>query len=174
METKKLNIGCGKKIMTGFVNLDVCKIQGVDVVHNLDKFPYPFKDNNFEYIHAEQVLEHLNDLPRSMKELHRISKPGAIIDIGVPYFRSESAFVDPTHKIFFTYHTMDHFTNKLKQDVPLKTHLFDYVKREFIFRKTYRVIGVSIIAKKFPHFYETMLSHIFPAGGMRIVLRARK
>ncbi|MEM4245320.1 MAG: hypothetical protein QXR60_03910 [Candidatus Nanoarchaeia archaeon] len=44
----------------------------------------------------------------------------------------------------------------------MKKHLFDYVIREFIFRKTYKAIGISIIAKRFPHFYETMLSHIFP------------
>ncbi|MEM4245321.1 MAG: methyltransferase domain-containing protein [Candidatus Nanoarchaeia archaeon] len=104
----KLNIGCGKKIMPGFINLDMCKGEGVDVVHNLNKFPYPFKDNTFKYINAEQVLEHLDNLPRTMEEIHRISKPEAIVHIGVPYFRSESAFVDPTHRIFFTYHTMDH------------------------------------------------------------------
>ena len=41
----KLNFGCGPEIMKGYVNMDILKLSGVDVVHNFNKFPYPFKDN---------------------------------------------------------------------------------------------------------------------------------
>ncbi len=174
MEIKKLNLGSGLKPFRGFINLDIKKYPGVDVVHDLEKFPYPFKDNTFDYVHAEDVIEHLTNIPEVMKEIHRISKPGAVVEIKVPYFRSESAFDDPTHKTFFTYKTFDHFTNKIHPEVPMKIYLFDYLKKEFKFRKSYKVIGISLLAKRFPHFYETLLSHIFPAGGMDIVLRVRK
>ena len=35
MERKKLNLGCGKLIMKGYVNLDFLKLDGVDVVIHL-------------------------------------------------------------------------------------------------------------------------------------------
>ena len=57
----KLNIGCGKDIKPEFVNLDNVKLPGVNLVHDLDKFPWPFEDNSFEYIRAISVLEHLED-----------------------------------------------------------------------------------------------------------------
>ena len=40
---KKLHLGCGKVIKKGFINLDSVKLKGVDVVHNLDVYPWPFK-----------------------------------------------------------------------------------------------------------------------------------
>ncbi len=31
---KKLNLGCGKDIRKGYINLDLKKLPGVDIVHN--------------------------------------------------------------------------------------------------------------------------------------------
>lgn len=42
---QKLTIGCGKKIEEGYINLDKIALKGVDIVWDLDKFPYPFEDN---------------------------------------------------------------------------------------------------------------------------------
>jgi predicted SAM-dependent methyltransferase len=58
----KLNFGCGEEIMEGFVNMDILKLEGVDVAHDFNKFPYPFKDNEFDEIYTSHVLEHLEDL----------------------------------------------------------------------------------------------------------------
>jgi len=48
LKKKKLHLGCGKIIKEGYVNLDIQKLPGVDVIHDLNKFPYPFKDNSFQ------------------------------------------------------------------------------------------------------------------------------
>ena len=58
-EMRRLNLGCGRKIFKNSVNLDRVKLDGVDVVHDLNKFPYPFKDESFDEIKALAVLEHL-------------------------------------------------------------------------------------------------------------------
>ena len=47
----KLNLGCGRDIREGYVNLDKAGLDGVDVVHDLNVFPYPFEDNEFDEIH---------------------------------------------------------------------------------------------------------------------------
>jgi predicted SAM-dependent methyltransferase len=57
---KKLNLGCGKEILEGYTNLDAIKLEGTDVVYDLNKFPYPFADNYFDEILAKSVLEHFN------------------------------------------------------------------------------------------------------------------
>ena len=46
----KINICSGKDIKQNYVNLDSVKIPGVDVVHDLNKYPYPFEDNQFNEI----------------------------------------------------------------------------------------------------------------------------
>ena len=76
---KKLNVGCGDDIKEGYTNLDFVKLGGVDVVHDLNKFPWPFKDNTFDRVYASHVLEHVDDLIKIMKEIQRISKNITII-----------------------------------------------------------------------------------------------
>ena len=55
----KLNLGCGKDIKPGFINVDYIKHNGVDVVLNLETIPYPFKSKSVDYIMMSHVLEHL-------------------------------------------------------------------------------------------------------------------
>ena len=110
-KSRKLNIGCGRDIKKGYINLDGSRIKGVDVVHNLDKYPWPFPSNYFEEIYARDSIEHLNDLFAAMKEIHRISKNGAAIRIIVPYWHSSAAFY-PNHHYFFNTDSMKFFTDE--------------------------------------------------------------
>lgn len=106
----KLNLGCGKKFLDGYVNVDIKKMKGVDVVCNLSKIPYPFKDNYVDGIFIDNALEHLEDIIKVMEEIHRICKNGAKIKIIAPYFMSSGAFQDPTHRQFFTSKTFNCFS----------------------------------------------------------------
>ena len=105
----KLNVGCGREIKEGWINLDIVKGKGVDVAHNLEKFPYPFKDNELDIVFASQILEHISNLDGVMKEFSRILKSGGKLIIEVPHFTSNSSYMDPTHKRFFAYSTFDFF-----------------------------------------------------------------
>ncbi len=68
----RLNLGCGNDIKPNYINVDIIKSEGVDLIQNLEKYPYSFKDNSFDLIEAHQVIEHLTDLANTIKELHRI------------------------------------------------------------------------------------------------------
>ena len=71
----KLNLGSGSKILPGYTNVDKFDTYNPDIVHDLEKFPYPFKDSSFNVIYANQVLEHLEaPLDRILSELCRICK----------------------------------------------------------------------------------------------------
>ena len=65
----KLNLGCGNDIKKGYVNLDSKKLKGVNVTHNLEKFPYPFKNNELDYVIAYHIIEHLPDMIKTMEEI---------------------------------------------------------------------------------------------------------
>ncbi len=118
VEKKKLNLGCGNRYMDGWVNLDIDykDIYGenikVDIKHNLEKFPWPFKDNEFDEILMRHTLEHLTDIFKVMKEITRITKNDGIVSIIVPHFSSHFAYRDPTHKHFFSYESVNYFKGK--------------------------------------------------------------
>jgi SAM-dependent methyltransferase len=105
----RLNIGCGHEPRSGWVNLDVAPLPGVDVVHDLDRIPWPFADGSFTEIEMINVLEHLPDTMVAMAELYRILSPGGRVTIRVPYWNSPAAVADPTHKKMFNEETFDFF-----------------------------------------------------------------
>mgnify|MGYP002789927358 CR=1 FL=1 len=96
----RLNVGCGRQIRAGWVNLDSQALSGVDVVADLDacrRQPLPFADDSFEELYASHVLEHLNDPLACMQELHRVARHGARLEVRVPHGASDEADIDPTH-----------------------------------------------------------------------------
>jgi len=93
---KKLNLGSGQFYKKGYINLDIDPNTKTDVFHDLAKFPYPFQNNSFSLIEANHVLEHLEDIVKVMKELHRILEPGGSLIIRVPHF--SRGFTRPDHK----------------------------------------------------------------------------
>ena len=132
---KKLNIGCGQDIRKGYVNLDSVKQKGTDVIHNLNKFPWPFKKNTFDEIYASHVLEHVDDLVKVMKEIHRISKNNAKIIIRGPHFSCGVSYRDPTHKRFFSYFTFEYFCNPADYYLRKEVGLFKIKNRKLNFTR---------------------------------------
>lgn len=107
---KILNLGCGTVRIPNSIGVDRVKIEGyVDVVHDLDVVPFPFKTNSIDEIHFYHVLEHLQQPIKKMEELHRILKPGGVIYMRVPHFSSMGAFTDLTHVRPFGYFSFDCF-----------------------------------------------------------------
>ena len=101
----KLNIGCGNDYKKDYINLDYNSIYKLDVNHNLNKFPYPFEDEYFDEIYASHILEHIDDLFKTMDELLRILKKDGIIHIRIPHFSNGLGYSDLSHKRFFGYNT---------------------------------------------------------------------
>lgn len=109
-ELVKINLGCGQKYEDGWINCDVVQSVKADKYFDFESFPYPLEDGSASYILMDNVLEHLSDIPATMTELYRILAPGGIVDIRVPYGKSDWALQDPTHKHYFTERSMDYFT----------------------------------------------------------------
>lgn len=107
-----MNLGCGIGKREGFINVDKCAEVNPDVLWDLNNFPYPFEDNSFNEITAYSILEHIDNTIKVMEEIHRIAKPGTLIEITVPYWDGYGFASDPTHKSMFTEHTFTFFTGK--------------------------------------------------------------
>jgi 2-polyprenyl-3-methyl-5-hydroxy-6-metoxy-1,4-benzoquinol methylase len=102
-------LGCGPHKAPRYIGVDKVKLPTVDIVHDLDIYPYPFEDNSVDEVICSHVLEHLEDVNKTMEELHRICKPNALIRVRAPYYKSHYAFGDATHKHFFTEQSFIYF-----------------------------------------------------------------
>ncbi len=177
MKKQILDIGCGNHKVPGAIGLDFVKIKGVDKVHDLNKFPYPFKKNSFDIIYANQVLEHLKaPLDNILNELCRICKPNGRIKITVPHALSVGAFSDHTHKKFFTYFTFDYFG--LNEQSYYSRSRIKIIKRKFIYmtgRKSSKLLKpLAWLINLSPKIYSHFFAFIFPISTIYFELQPKK
>lgn len=96
----RLNVGCGRNVQEGWVNLDSAALPGVDIVCDLDNLRtsrIALPDGSVERFLLSHVIEHIRDSLGLMQELWRLALPGAIAEIRVPHGGSDDAWEDPTH-----------------------------------------------------------------------------
>lgn len=171
---KRLNLGCGKnRSVAGTVTVDINPQTGADIIHDLNKFPWPLSDNGFDIIYCMDILEHLDDLVRVMEEIYRISRPCARVTITVPHFSCANAYTDPTHKHFFGFFSFDYFTGQNQWDFYTKVR-FNKKRIQLIFYPTFLNKLIWRIANRFPQFYERHLVWIFPAWFISVELEVIK
>ena len=113
MNVKKLNLGSGEDRREGYINIDWNELAKPDVIHDLNKFPYPFADDTFDRVEASHVLEHLDRPFLVMRELHRILKPGGELLVRVPHFSRGFTHAEHSHgfDISFPQYFNKHFTS---------------------------------------------------------------
>jgi ubiquinone/menaquinone biosynthesis C-methylase UbiE len=97
-QLKILDVGCGIKKFPGSLGLDKNPRTAADVLADLDRAPYPFRDSSFSGVRAIHVIEHVADVVRTMEEFHRVTMPGGSVRLETPHYTDFSSFCDPTHR----------------------------------------------------------------------------
>ena len=109
-----VDIGCGgNKQGPEWYGIDYRALPGVDLVQDLEKFPWKVPSESFHTAISNHVIEHINPshgiFINFMNEAWRILKPGGEIIIGAPYATSVGMFRDPTHCNFINEETWSYF-----------------------------------------------------------------
>lgn len=119
-EHKKLNMGCGFKKINDHWNVDVESKCNPDEVLDFEKTPWPYEDNFFEKITADNILEHLGQDPKVftniIKEMYRVSCDGAEWYINVPHHRCDLFWDDYTHVRPLSAKTFKMFDQKINYE----------------------------------------------------------
>lgn len=130
----KINLGAGGDPKEGMINVDMLDLPGIDIIHNLMNFPYPFQTNSADYIGAVDLVEHLDNyiygvevyqnasdgieyrltagqptVIAFIEECHRILKPGGELFMQMPGWKSPLLWIDVTHVRGFDIQSFDFF-----------------------------------------------------------------
>lgn len=163
---KILDVGCGPhKKIPGSIGLDVRSAPHVDVVHDLNVYPYPFEANEFDYIEMSHIIEHIDRPLLLMNEMHRIAKAGTTIRIITPHYSSQLSYGDLEH-----YHHFGWITFHVLQN----SGLFKIRRHKLWFTDLYKVLGISLLANWAPRRWEKYLAFVFPALYIEVFLEVIK
>ncbi|OGW07965.1 MAG: hypothetical protein A2W75_00495 [Nitrospinae bacterium RIFCSPLOWO2_12_39_15] len=171
---KILDLGCGKKKCENSIGIDISPKSKADVIHDLNNFPYPFPDNEFDKVICLDILEHLDNIVKVMEEIYRICKSGAEVSIRVPHFSSTHAYGDPTHRHIFSTESLNFCIPSLSNYDFYTEAKFELVRLKINFWKIHRLNGISVIANLFPQYYEKLFAFIFPAMNIKFILKVLK
>jgi hypothetical protein len=119
-ESNKLNLGCGYKKLYDHWNVDIEPRANPDQVVDLEITPWPWPDDFFKKITADNILEHLGQSPRVftqiIKEMYRVSADQAEWFICVPHHRCDLFWDDYTHVRPLSAKTFQMFDQKINFD----------------------------------------------------------
>ncbi len=175
---KILDIGCGRNKRKDAIGIDIVKLEGVDVVCNLEE-GLPFKDSVFDLVYASHVLEHVHNFIQLMEEIWRVLKPNGKLIIDVPFFAHEHAYGNPTHIRFFTWNSFHYFTSENPENYISKAR-FKILKRKIIWStspKLYmRILNkfFTFIVNLFPRIYSYYFCYILPCESLHVEMEAIK
>ena len=161
-----LVVGKGNGLVAEYLKLSGIKVITIDVDENTKPdviasvIKMPFKDNEFNVVLCAQVLEHLpyNDFEKSILEIKRVAKWGAVISL--PHF-------GPAIRFLFKFPLLPEIKFMIKLPYPKKhifkgEHYWEIGKRGFSLRKIkedFKKTGFKI-EKNFIVF-ENPLHHFF-------------
>lgn len=107
---RRINLGSGKDYMLGWLNVDILERAQPDLVLDLAQpvqlplsttslhgTPLCLMEGEVEQVYANNVLEHVPDLPALMANILRLLKVGGQFMVEVPYEHALTAWQDPTH-----------------------------------------------------------------------------
>ena len=107
----KLNLGCNRNALDGWVNVDIQPLPGVDMVVDLGQ-RWPWDDGSIHYIRAFDVFEHLPDPINTMNEAWRVLGHGGLLEVLVPSTDGRGAFQDPTHVSYWNRNSFFYYSRK--------------------------------------------------------------
>jgi SAM-dependent methyltransferase len=143
---RALDLGCGRNKVPGTIGVDRHALEGVDVVHDLDTYPYPFRSCSFDEIHARHVIEHVESAVLFMTELHRIARNGAKIHIHTPHYSYMGSWRDPTHRRHLSCYSFEYFEEGHLADHYVGAGRFRVLSVHVSLLELWRLLGVQFLA----------------------------
>lgn len=154
-----IDLGCGQKKYNNSIGLDIKKSCNPDVVADVDS-NLPFRNNSFNLIYSEFLVEHIHNVFHLIEECWRILKPKGKAIIIAPHFSWHLAY-GADHIRTFRINNFSCFTHDTEFSF-ISDKKFTMKRIQIGFPKQYGFL--SKLFNKHKDFWEkTFLRNLFPA-----------
>ena len=174
---RTLDVGCGINKYPGAIGIDRNPRTRADVLCDLDRFPYPLRDNSFQSVRVVHVIEHVSDVIRAMEEFHRLVSPGGRVLIVTPHYTDFSSFCDPTHRWHLNSFSFRYFVSNHAGYGYYSSARFREVSVHVRLLALWRYLGFEFLVNHFPRFrrfWEYYLCYVIRGKVMEFEFEAIK
>ena len=152
MASRILDVGCGINKLAGSIGIDRNPGTKADVLVELDRFPYPFRDSSFDGLQAVHVIEHVSDVIKTIEEFHRLVRAGGEVFIVTPHYTDFSSFCDPTHKWHLNSYSLRYFGEDNAGYGYYSKARFQEISTRVKLLSFWRLLGFELLVNAFPRF----------------------
>ena len=169
-ENIRLDLGCGDKKKRGFIGIDNIKMEGVDIIHDLNK-GIPYKNNSVDEIFMRSILEHLDDPLFILEEIYRALKKGGKATILVPHFSNPLCY-HFMHKSYWSYNSLNFLEKDKTRHYYTKAN-FKILKRYIYlpFRNSPFIKIIQYFINQTPNLFEWIFCPLIKAEEIEYVLQ---
>jgi SAM-dependent methyltransferase len=172
-----LHMGPGREEALG-VKIDNSREVRPDVLADLNRPPFPFRDNSFDAAYAFSVVEHLDNFFGVFSDLHRVLRPGGFIALLTPHFSNDGSYIDPSHRLHLSARSFDYFIEgtELFQSYGFYTSARYRVRERLLMIEPpwNYVPGLQRLANRATTIYERHLCFLVRGSGIYLELEAVK
>jgi len=142
------------------VDIDISRVKRLEkkfkiVKHDLNKFPYPFKDNSFDTVLITHTLEHLNSPFLALKEVRRILKDSGVAIIAVPNPKCiyHDSATKPYHLYSFCYKDIKNLIKNSRFKIKMEYFNWPKTRNEFFGKVWNSILRNTFLKDLGPDFW---------------------
>jgi SAM-dependent methyltransferase len=172
-----LELGCGPFKAPRAIGVDSSfDATAADVIADLND-PLPFADNSFDEVRAVHLIEHLEDVMKTIAEIHRVARNGGTLYLVTPHYSDFASWCDPTHR----WH-LNSFSFRYYGPIHGKRHWYTRLElREIAFHiemaRVWKYLGIQWLVNHFVglrRFWEMYLCFVLRAKQMEFTFEIVK
>lgn len=167
----KLNIGCGRKVLDGWLNVDLNPLEPGVKEGNICEGLEFLSDKSAQTILLDNVVEHLESIPDAIKECFRLLDDGGVLVIRTPHFSSIDSWRDPTHRWHLSIRSFDYFLKD--HDGYSEAFGFTLIRRRLSFPGGLLGIFGRLSYSISPDFWEKKLAFVLRASQISVELQRK-
>jgi SAM-dependent methyltransferase len=172
-----LHMGPGRDESFG-IKVDFNRAVNPDVLADLNRPPFPFRDDSFDAVYAFSIIEHLDNFFQVFADIHRVLKPGGFVVVLTPHFSNDASYIDPSHRLHLSARSFDY----LIEGSDIFANYGFYSGARFRVRERLLMVespwsyvpGLQRLANRASTFYERHLCFLIRARGLYFELEAVK
>lgn len=174
----EVNIGCNKKKINGFINIDINPNVKPDIV--MDATDLKFKDNSIDFIISIHCIEHVKDPDKMIEEIHRVLKVGGLVELTMPYAYGRIALAKEHINQFkardFYLYEKDNRNKSNYQNINFEILEIRYIHNYPKYMVPFWAIGCLLqfcldnFGRKFRESYECQWGWVFPMESFTIIM----